>query len=117
MKLADRQLLYDELMKGALVECDGDVGALAALEELTTKDLDAIEPLIDKMLARTKEVTVQQLLQTKNGWNDGAVAFEVIPDGTSCLVFAHMAGKQYVLEVERVRLRAICQFLITESEK
>ena len=116
MKLADRQKLFDKMMEGALVECDGDVDALVALEELTTKDIDAIEPIIDQMLAHAKEVTLEAF--SKNGWNEGAFCFEVVPDGASCMVIVRMSGnKKYVVEIDRTRLQNLCKYLIAESEK
>jgi hypothetical protein len=115
MKVEDRQKLFDKMMEGAVTECDGDVAALVALEELTTKDLDAIEPIIDRMLAAAKQVAVEAF--SKNGWKEGEFCFEVIPDGASCMVFIHAGNKKYAIEIDRSRLQNLCKYLIAESEK
>ena len=57
MKATDRQLLFDRLMQGASEQCASEDPQAAALalrlfEESTTEDLDALEPLIDKIIAR-----------------------------------------------------------------
>lgn len=107
MKIEDRQILYDALMQGAPETPE----AMIELAEVVTYDLDVLEPLIDKIIARAQNAPLD-LTQCELG-------VDVIPDGASCyvdltLIQKHGARKIRI-NVDRSRLRTLCAFLIQQS--
>lgn len=81
MNQDDKQELLDRLMVGAKEQCGGDPVALRLFEESTLEDLDAIEPLIDKMIERdlknciaiiTQSMTADERLSVSRRLNERA---------------------------------------------
>jgi hypothetical protein len=52
MNQDDKQQLLDRLMQGVSEQVGGDPVAIRIFEESTLEDIEAIEPLIDKIIER-----------------------------------------------------------------
>lgn len=98
-----RQLLYDALLEGTPAELT------VQMADLVNKDLDAIEPLIDKML------TAARAGADPIDWTKQDVAFEFYPDGASILVNVDAGVRKFHITIDRSRMRSLGEALIRES--
>lgn len=109
MKVEERQMLYDALMK----DTPDDPVILHEFEQLVNGDLDVLEPLIDKIMADKIRTNFKD-----SGWQELDLAIEtVIPDGTTCVIQGRYQDKQFAVAMERTRLRDFAQYLAAEAER
>lgn len=108
MTADERQVLYDKLMEGTPAEL------VMSYNVSSNHVLDALEPIIDRMLESAREPLNEITAVDVHG-----LGVNVLPDGESVIIDGTVCGMprgyRFTLSMERARLRSLAMFLITES--